>query len=169
MSLLWLSATSVAFHTIPINKWWSPFPCPLEYICHQLTSPPGHASTLKQTACLASCSLSTGDFTTTQALPHESPEEDREPFGKKQTKAIILFSSTHTSSRPSGCARTGPPPAPNARAHGTQRRGWWSQLEHRTGGRRWRRCWWSRAASPTGTACRGSPDMFKSLPCKLIY
>lgn len=81
-------------------------------------------------------------------------------LGEKTNRAILC--STHMSGKPAWCAPTGPPPAPNAQAHGTQRRGWWSRLGRRTGWHRWRRCQWSRAASLIGTACRESPETFKS-------
>lgn len=158
---------TILFYAVSTNKLLFSFPCPLEHIYNQFTSPPSQASTLhlRQQAKFPAHTL---QLFHSNSLLLKKALGTRCPLGKQTNKASIL-SSTHTSGRPAWCARTGLPPAPNARERGTQRKGWWSQLGHRTGGHRWRRCRRSIAAWPTGTAWGESQDRFKGLLCFHVH
>lgn len=156
-SLLWLSTTSVAFHTILIKV--SPHSHVL-YSTYVITSPNIWTHLNSETGACPASRSPTLAISLQRKLSLMKALEARCRWEK--TNKAILPCSTHMSGKPAWCAPTGPPPAPNAQARGTRRRGWWSRLGRRTGWHRWRRCQWSRAASPTGTACRESPDTFKS-------
>lgn len=140
---------TVVFYAISTNKPLFSFSRPLEHVYNQFTSPPSQASNLHLRQQVKFPAHTLQLFHSQQSLAQERPG-DWVPFGKANKASILC--STHMSRRPARCARTGLRPAPSARAHGTRRRGWWSQPGHRTGGRRWRRCRWSTAAWPTGTA-----------------